>query len=1036
MDITRSAIRQNRVTAVALVLLLMAGLSAYAGLPQAMDPGFKIRVAQIVTLLPGASPERIENLVSDKIEEAVREIPELDFVASTSKPGASIVLVNLKEKYDDLQPIWDDMRRKVEAVVDELPEDIIGPMINDDFGDTFGIVFTVAGDDFTYAEKKEIAEQIRDELLQIDEVAKVQLSGLQEERIFVEYDDARLAQLGLSPIQLQRILESSNIISAGGSVLIESERINIEPTGNFESVEDLGRAIVSIPGEGALYLEDIVEIRRGYVDPASALVRSRGAEAVSIAINLREGGNIVTLGEKVQGVLDRLPESYAHGLDFDLIAFEPTRVSQKVDDFVENVLQSIGIVLAVMLITLGLRTGLLVASLIPMTMLTTLLFMQLFGIGLDQVSLASLIIALGMLVDNAIVMVESIIVHMENGKSAEDAAVRSSQELRIPLLTSSLTTCAAFLPIFLAESAVGEYTNPIFKVVSIALLSSWALALTMVPLLCVAFLRVKRRVNVSDDGADGSSDEASGFDTRFYRGYRRVLIGMLRRRWLSLSAALVAFVVAMMGFGLVPQLFFPAQESKRFTAVLRMPIGTALEETDRVVAEVEEYIEGEMMAAEGKHGVVNWAAFMGEGAPKYELSYNPEPPSPEYALLIVNVDDESVLDESIDQLDRYLRGQFPDLEVKVKGPDSGPPVENPIEVRISGSDTNRVFEIADEVKAKLRSMQGPKTITDNWGSRSKKLMVEVDEMAALRAGVSNQDIAVSMLTNLSGLQTSEYREDDKLIPIVMKSAQAKSTSLGDITSINVFSLQTGQNVPLGQVADTQIDWEPAKVIRRDGLRTVTVQAQLEAGATAAAVNAELVPWLNEQKNGWPLGYRYTLGGENESSGKANASIGEKMPIAGLIILILLVTQFNSLRRTFIILFTIPMALIGVVVGLLAAQSYFGFMTLLGIVSLAGIVINNAIVLLERIKQEIEENGLSADRAVIAAAQQRLRPILLTTATTIGGLLPLYISGGAMWEPMAIAIMFGLAFSTVLTLGVVPVLYSLLFRVRYGKTFRW
>ncbi|MBT8495377.1 MAG: efflux RND transporter permease subunit, partial [Deltaproteobacteria bacterium] len=372
MDLTQRALHSNRVTGAALLVVLLAGLSAYFALPQAMDPGFQIRTAQIVTIFPGASPERVENLVTDKIEEAVREIPELDFVASTSKPGASIVFVNVKEKYKVLQPIWDDMRRKVDAIRDDLPDGVIGPDINDDFGDTFGVMFTIAGNDFSYADKKTVAEEIRDELLLIDEVAKVQIAGLQDERVFVEYDDARLAQLGLSPIQLQRILESSNIIIAGGSVHLAPERIIIEPTGNFETLDDLERTVISVPGQVApIHLEDVVEIRRGYVEPARSIVHSSGKSAVAVAVSLREGANIVALGAKVREVMDRLPEVYPHGLDFEMIAFEPTAVSDKVDDFIVNVLQSIGIVLGVMLITLGLRTGFLVASLIPMTMLLT-----------------------------------------------------------------------------------------------------------------------------------------------------------------------------------------------------------------------------------------------------------------------------------------------------------------------------------------------------------------------------------------------------------------------------------------------------------------------------------------------------------------------------------------------------------------------------------------------------------------------------------------------------------------------------------------
>ncbi len=1023
MSITQLAIEKNRVTTAALLVVVLGGLGAYASLSRAKDPGFLIRVAQVTTIFPGASPERVEMLVTDKIEQVVKEIPELDFVASTSKTGASIVFVNVKEKYTDLQPIWDDLRRKIDGIRDDLPDGIIGPDVNDDFGDTYGIVVGITGDGFSYAELKDVADQVRDELLQIEEAAKVSVLGAQEERVFVEYNNATLAKVGLSPAALQQMLGARNIIIPGGLVTTGVERIALEPSGNFESIEDLRRTVVQIPGQrGVTYLEDIVDIRRGYVDPVSSEMRTNGAPSLGLAVSLREGGNIIDLGAKVEALLARLPAQYPHGIDFHVIAFEPTEVDAKISDFTSNVVQSIVIVLVVMLVFLGLRTGVLVASLIPTTMVMTLLIMSVLDIGLDQVSLASLIIALGMLVDNAIVMTESVMVQMREGKSAKEAAIASAAELRIPLLTSSLTTCAAFLPIYLAESTVGEYTNPLFKVVSIALLSSWVLALTMTPLLCVAFLKVKR-----EDGG-GEASGSGELDGILYRGYRRGLQAMLRHRAISISATVVVFAVAMVGFGFVRQLFFPNEASAQFTATFRLPVGTAIERTSEVMTDIEAFIEQELVVGEGrKSGVRNWATFIGAGAPKYALSYTPEPPAPEYAIMIVNATSPAAAAKAMHKLEAYTFASFPDLESKIKGPAAGPPVDNPIEVRISGTDIDKVFAIADDVKAKLRELRGPRNITDNWGWRTKKLELQVSQVNAYRAGLTNQDVAVSMLTNLSGFTTSQYREGDEVIPIVMRSVAADRQDLSKLETLAIYSQQTGRNVPLKQVATPHIEFEPSKIMRRDGLRSVSVRAQLDPGVTAAEVNAVLVPWLESRT--WDIGYRYEIGGEAESSGKANASIGAKMPIAGFVILILLVAQFNSVRRTVIILCTIPLALIGVVIGLLGADSYFGFMTLLGVISLFGIVINNAIVLLERIKLEIDENGLEPARAIIVAAERRLRPILLTTGTTIGGLIPLWLGGGAMWEPMAIAIIFGLLFSTALTLGVVPVLYSALFRVR-------
>lgn len=1026
MSLTRMAIDNDRVTIVALLVILFVGIGTYRTMPRDEDPGFIIRAAQVLTIFPGASPERVELLITDKLEKAIQEMPEIDFINSTSKSGVSVVIVNIQARYKDMRPIWDSLRRKVDRVRSELPAGVIGPTVNDEFGDVFGTVLTITGEGYTKAELKTVADEVRNELLLIDEVAKVDIHGAEEERIFVEYNNARLAELGISPHQLKQILENRNIIIPGGNISTGEERISLEPTGNFDSIEELEHTVVAHPRlREVIYLGDITNIRRGYVDPPRALVRASGVPALTLAINMRVGGNIIELGDRVKGTIDRLQNLYPIGVDFDFVSFQAAAVERKVSDFSRNLLQAVLLVLLVMLATLGFRTGMVVASLIPMTMVMSVVVMSIFNIGLDQMSLASLIIALGMLVDNAIVMSESIIVAMERGKSPVDASVEAANELKIPLLTSSLTTSAAFLPIFLAESDVGEYTAPLFKVVTIALLCSWVLSLTMTPLLCVLFLKVKK----------GKAEES--FDSLFYRWYRAGLVFALRNRAVTTLAIIVAFAAAMYSFRFVPNIFFPPNDKAILTAELNLPIGAPIERTQEVVEAFEAVIASELAVREGRdEGVVNWASFIGEGAPRFVLNYNPKAPAPEYALMLINATSQAALPKIRDVLTELAQEHFPDLRATIRKLPIGPPASAPVEIRISGRDQDKIFDIVDTVKAKLEATPGVRNIDDNWGDRIKKLMVKIDQARARRAGLTNLDIALSLQTVLSGYETTQFREGDDIIPITLRTVAAEREDIGKLESHNVFSQINGTSVPLKQVADIEVVWQPAKILRRNRLKTVTVQAYVDEGLSPLAVSGALAPWIEAQTSSWGVGFKHEFGGEEEKSGAANRSIAAKLPIAAFLILMLLVGQFNSIRRPAIILMTIPLGLIGVVVGLLLARSYFGFMTLLGVISLSGIVINNAIVLLARIRIEIDDNGLPPPEAVVESAQRRLRPILLTTATTVGGLVPLWLGGGPMWQPMAIAIIFGLLFSTVLTLGFVPVMYSLLFGVSFkGFSYR-
>ena len=732
MDVTRFAIENNRVTLVALAVICIAGYQAYLTLPQAEDPGFTIRTAVVLTYFPGANPQRVEDLVTDKIERAIQEIPELDAVRSQSSTGVSVVTVDIKEEYREMRPIWDNLRRKVERAERELPDGVRGPFVNDEFGDTFGTIVAVTGEGYSYAELKDVAFDVRDMLLQLEDAGRIEMHGIQEERVFIEFDGARLAELGLTVGQLQQQLEAQNILIPGGSVSTGVERIELEPTGSFESIEDLGSTVIRSSGQRSLiYLEDIATITRGYEDPPESLMRANGRPALGLAISTKSTGNIVRHGAEVMALVERLRQEYPVGLELTVVAFQPEVVERKVDEFVGNVLQAIGIVLAAMLLMLGLRTGLVVASLIPSAMLMSLAVMQQMDIGLNQMSLAALIIALGMLVDNAIVMSESIMVEMAAGKPGVDAAVDSARELKIPLLTSSLTTAAAFLPIYLAESTVGEYTNQLFLVVTIALLSSWALALTAIPLLCVLFLKVKR--------------QEESFDGFLYRVYRGALIGALKVRWLTLAAVLGVFYVAMQGFAHIPNIFFPPSDKAMFTVEIEGPTGTAVERTNEIVASVDNFIQTEL-----SEGVTDWSAYVGRGAPRFTLSYGPEQTRPEYAYMILNTASTEVIPELRRRLDSFLAEMFPEVRSVIQPLQNGPVVRYPIEVRLMGDDADRLFEVVEELKMHMRGVPGVRGIGDDWGNRTKKIVVDVDNARARRAGLSNQDVAMSLMVDVVG----------------------------------------------------------------------------------------------------------------------------------------------------------------------------------------------------------------------------------------------------------------------------------------------
>ncbi len=1022
MNLTGIAFRFDRFVYVLVFLLVVSGIGAYFDLPKAQDPGFTIRTAVVKTQFPGASPERVELLITDRIEKAVQELPELDHVTSESQTGSSLVFANFKESYHNMRPIFDKLRRKIEDIND-LPEGVVGPFVDDEYGDVFGMVYGLTGEGFSYSELKDIADDVRDELLKISMVSKVEIRGAQNQVIFVEYSNAHLTELGLSPQQLRKILTSANILQSGGNIRIGQERIALEPTGNFDSLDDLRKTVIQLPeSKEVVYLDDIANIYRSYADPPKNKAHLNGKPALIISLSMQENGNILQLGEILKKRIPELESNYPWGIQLTPVFLQTELVENAVNNFMGNLAQAITIVMLLMLFFLGFRTGLIVSLLIPITIAVTFVLMDSFGITINQVSLAALIIALGLLVDNAIVITESILVKIEQGQDAVMAAIASGQELAVPLLISSLTTAAAFLSIFLAESTVGEYTADIFKVNTIALLSSWVLAMTIIPLLSKPLIKPKQ------------NQQQENYQGIMYQTYRKILIPALKHRFVFILLVILCFGIAIVGLKYVTKVFIPPRTDPIINAKFNMPRGTAIETMEQIVADLENFMQKNLQVTEpeidnGKPGLLYWVSFIGKGAPRFMLSADPEPQKPHHATFIMTTTDHLIIPEIIEQVTAYCEHRYPDLKVQMKKLENGKPIEFPVAIRVAGTEFDGLYKITSAIKHKLLATSGIMDVEDDWGPRSKKLIIDISQERARRAGVTSEDVAISLQAGLSGLNLTEYREQDKSIPVTLRSIAADRQDLGKLEGMTIYSQTTGTTVPLKQVADFNVAWQYGLIKRRDRDRTLTVNAQLLPGITATEINKQFNPWLEEATKTWPYGYSYELGGEAESSGDANQSIIEKLPISAMIIVLLLVAQFNSIRKPFIILTTIPLGIIGVTIGLLVANPVFGFFTILGIISLSGIIINNAIVLIDRIQIELD-NGKSAPDAIIAATHQRLRPILLTTATTIGGMLPLWISHDPMFETMAISIIFGLAFATLLTLVLVPVLYSLFYQVSF------
>ena len=1027
MNLAEFSIDKNRITLMVLFTILLMGFSAYIGLSRDSMPPYTVRVASVVSSFPGASPERVELLVTDKVEKTAQELPELKELESTSRTGLSVVNVTLKDEVpkEKLQDVWDRLRRKLDSIND-LPEGVDPDLQDDGIGDVYGIVVGLTTDGYSYAEMKDYADDIKDELIKLPDAAKVEFGGEQQERVFVEFDNARLKEYGLSSSKLQQSISATNILDSGGQINIGDERIILEPTGNFNSVEDIREMLISVGNNNStqlVKLGDITNISKGYIDPPTQIVRVNDKNAISLHINLKENANIIALGKEVDRVVEKWQAKLPVGLELTRVSSLDAFIDGEVSNFIVNLLQSITIVLLVMLVFLGLRTGLVIASLIPIVTIMTLMIMGAIKMGLNQVTLAALIMALGMLVDNAIVVAETIMVKLEQGIQKKEAAVQAFSELWMPLLISTLTTSAAFLAFYLSPTTMGDIVGPIFVVITSALLSSWIIALTVITLFCYIFFKTKDKV----ESKPGLIDRVIN---RLKLYYKDLILFALGKKYIVIFIILIAFLSSLYGFTKIPFLFFPDSARNLITIDINLPEGNKIESTEKLVEEIEKYMTNTLKVNDSRDkGILDWSSYIGEGPESYDLGYTPDEANSNYAHILVNTSSFNENNMVIAKLDEFGFKNFPNADIKVSALGSGGG-GTPIEIKVSGDDPDELSKISENVKSRLSSIAGTKNVKDDWGPKTKKLLIKIDQSRAQTAGVTNEDIATSLETVLDGFKTGEYREDDKSIPILMRSDASQQQTLASLETLNVYAQSSGRSIPLLQVASIVPDWQYAKIKRLDIIRTINISSELREDGNASAITNEIKPWLDKQLEVWPDDYTYEFGGDAEETAENMGSVIKYLPLSGFIIVLLLIIQFNSFRKMGMVVLTIPLGVIGVVVGLLVFGEPFGFMPFLGMISLAGIVINNAIVLIDRMNIEKNDLGREEQDAVIAACLQRFRPILLATFTTVLGLIPLYLSGGEMWEGMAVSIMVGLLFGTVITLIFIPSLYSILFKVSY------
>lgn len=1028
------AIRHRALVGFFIAAAALMGVYGYQRLGQADDPPFTFKVMVIRALWPGATALEVEQQLTDRIEKKLQEAPQVDRLVSYSRPGESVVLFVAKDSAPAamIPEVFYQVRKKIGDIRYLLPPNVLGPFFNDEFGDVYGNIYALVSDELSYAELKAYADQVRDRLLRVGQVAKVDLFGEQDEKIYLDIANAKLATLGLDLNAVLQALARQNAVSGAGFFETAGERIYLRTSGAFDTVEDVRETVIRANGR-AFRIGDIADVRRGYVEPPAPRVRHGGRQAIAIGVVMTLGGDIIQLGQHLKAEIEGLQERLPLGVDLREVASQPAVVERSIGNFVKALTEAVLIVLAVTFFSLGLRTGMVVALSIPLVLAVTFLLMWLFNVGLHKISLGALILALGLLVDDAIIAVEMMWVKMEEGWERARAAAFAYTSTAGPMLSGTLVTMAGFLPIATARSSTGEYTISIFQVNAIALLLSWLAAVVVIPWLGFQMLPDPRaphqprllarwwrraRHQPVEPVISGVHNEYEVYHTPFYRRFRGVVEWCVSHRWLVVAITVALFALAIVGFGKVQQQFFPVSTRLELMVDLRLPEGSSLKAVETEVHKLEEVLRKEP-------GIDNFVAYLGWGAPRYYLGLDQQLPAANYAQFVILTQSMEAREALRARLIAWFETDFPGLLANVTRVENGPPVGFPVQFRVSGQDLPALRALAGEVATIMRGNPHLSNVQFDWDEQSKIVGIEIDQNKARLLGLNSQDLAQVLNTALNGLAVTAYRERDKLIEVVLRADLASRTHLSVLGELTVPTA-SGKSVPLSQVARLRYGFEPGVIWRRDRLPTITVRANVYGAIQPATVTAQIEPLLAPIRAALPEGFRLETGGTVEESAKGQKSVMVGMPLFVLVVLTILMVQLQSFSRVVMVLLTAPLGLIGVTLFLLLFDQPFGFVAMLGTIALFGMIMRNSVILVDQIRQDIAA-GRGEWEAIVESTVRRFRPIVLTAAAAVLAMVPL--SRNAFFGPMAVAIMGGLIVATLLTLLFLPALYAAWYRVR-------
>ncbi|WP_318492425.1 efflux RND transporter permease subunit [Photobacterium leiognathi] len=1014
-DIATYFIKNKVISWMLTLIFLVGGTFSFFGLGQLEDPAFTIKDAMVVTAYPGATPQQVEEEVTYPIEKAIQQLTYVDEVNSISSRGLSQITVTMKNNYgpNDLPQIWDELRRKVNDISSNLPPGVAKPKVIDDFGDVYGILLAITGDGYSYKELSDYVDYLRREIELVDGVGKVGVTGNQQEQVFIEISMQRLSSLGISLETIYNILATQNLVTSAGAVRIGDEYVRVHPTGEFKNVDELGDLIITEKGaNGLIYLRDVADIKKGFKEIPDNLVGFNGHEALNVGVSFVEGVNVVEVGQRVMQKLAELKEQQPVGIDIDAVYSQPIEVDKSVSGFVVSLGQAVVIVIVVLLFFMGLRSGLLIGLILLLTVLGTFVFMKWLAIDLQRISLGALVIALGMLVDNAIVVVEGILIGMQKGRTRMQAASDIVTQTKWPLLGATVIAVMAFAPIGLSQDSTGEYCRTLFTVLLISLMLSWFTAISLTPFFADLFFK-----NVKVDQAD---DQKDPYGSIFFVVYRKSLEFCMRQAWMTVIVLILMLGGSVYGFTLLKQSFFPASTTPMFMVDVWLPEGTDIRATNDTLKQLEKVVGAE-------EGVEYVSSSAGKGSQRFMLTYAPEKSYAAYGELIVRVDSFESVVPVMKKFREQLDKDFPEIEYKAKLVMLGPSSGSKIEARIVGSDPTVLRGIASQVVDVMNADPGAFNIRHDWRERTKVIEPVFNESQARRYGITKKDVDELLQMAFSGLNIGLYREGTNLMPIVARLPEEERVDISTIEGMKIWSPAIQGYIPLQQVVlDVNVRWEDPLVVRKNRKRVLTVMADPDpiGEETAATVQKRIMPAIAAIE--LPEGYSLEWGGEYESSADAQASLFQTMPMGYLAMFLITIFLFNKVKEALIVWATVPLAIIGVTLGLLLLNTPFGFMALLGFLSLSGMLVKNGIVLLDQIEIEIA-SGKEKYQAVVDAAVSRVRPVCMAAITTVLGMLPLLPD--VFFKPMAVTIMFGLSFATVLTLIVVPVLYRLFHKLK-------